>query len=247
MTPTASKPKIAIVVHLYYDDLWPELANYIRNVPPPFTLYVTIPTASIAEAMVARSFPKAKIVRAPNVGRDLLPFLRLLPELQSFDAVCKIHSKRHEAWRRELLDSILKTRDRTKVIVQAFVNDPSLGMVGSAALFLDGNSQTIRLTRARMEQLLGSVPPRFGFFAGTIFWVRPAFVAGLAETFPDSAFVEHGDDDGQPEHVVERLFGAEMLRDGRRIGLAARDAMQTVPGMTQGRRDDFRAVLARLG
>jgi lipopolysaccharide biosynthesis protein len=210
--------QVAIVAHLYYEEMWPELAHYIRQIPPPAALYVTVPPRSSAISHIRKSFPKAEILTVEDVGRDVLPFLLLLPELQQYTAVCKVHSKKDPLWRRILLDGVAADRDLARRIIEAFKADPLLGMVGAQRTFIKGVTSTWGRTQEILNETIGQLPPDFGFFAGTIFWVRPAFVSHLASYFPPASFVPHSDRDGHPEHALERMFGVEMTKDGRRIG-----------------------------
>lgn len=89
--------KIAVVLHLIYEDLWPEFRKAISQIDQPFTLFVTCPEEKYSDirALVSIEFPDAKITPRENRGRDIMPFLSLLPNLisQGFEIICKIHSK----------------------------------------------------------------------------------------------------------------------------------------------------------
>jgi lipopolysaccharide biosynthesis protein len=214
---------VAVVAHLYYEEMWPELARCIRQIPPPVDVYVTVPPSSAAGPAIRAAFPRAEIVVADNVGLDVLPFLKLLPVLQRYTAVCKLHSKRDPHWRQMLIAGVAANRDLTKRIVAAFEADPLLGMVGGRRVFVPGPAATYQRTYELVRAAMGEPPRDYGFFAGTMFWVRPAFVAALPERFPAATFAPHTDTDGHPEHAVERAFGIEMTKEGRRVGLVDDD------------------------
>jgi len=90
--------KTAVVLHLNYEDLWPEFRDAIKQIDQTFTLFVTCPAEKFSDTsdLVSFDFPEAKIMPHENRGRDILPFLSLLPSLisQGFEIICKLHSKR---------------------------------------------------------------------------------------------------------------------------------------------------------
>jgi lipopolysaccharide biosynthesis protein len=235
--------KTAAVAHLYYADLWPELAFYLRNLPEDAHLYVTMATDSSEDRAVLKDFPRAEIVRFPNVGRDIAPFIALLPELQKFDVVCKIHTKRNirgnSRWRRELLRGVLDDRNLVNKILETFETRPRLLVVGSSVFYLDGEKYLFK-NRALLEQHFGEIPEAFGFFGGTMFWVRPQMLSDFPDRYPTSAFVPHTDIDGHLEHAIERLIGLRAYSEGGEIGLATIDwldnpKLEIIPARQRGR------------
>lgn len=216
------RPTIAIAAHVYYAELWPELAAMIRQVPYPFTLFVTLPDGADFEAQIHREFPQAIVRPVVNVGRDIAPFLSLLPELKDFDLVCKLHTKRdiplYRPWRIEALRGVLGGPPVLEQIVSAFAETPALAMAGSGALFIDG-PYYMYLSRERLLAFQPDLPANFGFFAGTYFWARPSVFADFHDAFPTSAFIPHRDGDGQLEHAIERLFGVRAATVGGLVGL----------------------------
>ncbi len=218
--------KVAAVVHLFYEEQWRELARYLGNILQEFVLYVTIPDFSDADREVLRDFPAAHVIRVPNIGRDVAPFIALLPALQSVDLVCKVHTKRtianSDLWRRELLRGVLGSQTLVRTILEAFEAEPDMVLVGSRSLFLDGPRHDVG-TRALMAKYFGALPARYGFFGGTMFWVRPALLADFPAIFPLSDFVQHDDPDCHVEHAVERLIGVRaVMTAGAKVGLVKR-------------------------
>ena len=105
--------QIAVIVHVYNPALWAELATYLRNIPLDFSVFVSVPVGT-DPAFVLADFPKARVINVRNIGRDVAPFLQLLPELQAFDVVCKMHSKSHDEWRAEALRAQYPDRARIR-------------------------------------------------------------------------------------------------------------------------------------
>ncbi|MCX5578964.1 rhamnan synthesis F family protein [Kaistia terrae] len=86
--------RIAIVVHLYFHDLWPEFEDALRRVDAPFHLIVTLNELD-PDARMRACFGRCQVVVYPNKGRDVGPFMQLLREgfLDGFGFVCKLHGK----------------------------------------------------------------------------------------------------------------------------------------------------------
>lgn len=222
MSVIKGPPAIAVVAHLYYEEQWPELAALIRLIRSDFALFVTIRETSSAASLIRADFPHATVRPVPNLGRDVLPFLMLLPELQGFDLVCKLHTKRNaprfRPWQLEALRGVLGGSGLIDLIVGTFAQVPELMIAGSGAVFVDGHFHMYG-AQQQIEAVLPNLPKAFGFFAGTMFWARPQLFADFGDIFPASQFVPHVDIDGHPEHAVERLFGARIASLGGSVGL----------------------------
>jgi glycosyltransferase involved in cell wall biosynthesis len=234
MSDGLSDVKIAVAVHLFYDDLWDEIAEFVRRIPIPFDLFVTIPFEQVDtfKGQVLRSFPHARLVPVPNVGRDVVPFLSLIPQLiqGGYLAVCKLHTKKGStqptAWRRMMLNGLLGSRELIRSILLEFRLDPTLVIAGVRDLYMSGPQYMLTnqkpLERLRSLAYPGRKPPAdWGFFAGTMFWARPELFERLAGTV--RLHGRQADDgerkDGQEAHALERLLGMAAALEGGSIGL----------------------------
>jgi lipopolysaccharide biosynthesis protein len=130
----------AVILHLYYIDLWPEFERYLGTLKD-FDLYLSLsftPPESFLQ-MVRIVFPKTKIFVWSNRGRDILPFLKIfkLIEPLNYRYICKIHSKKSlgrldydgACWRRDLLSSLLGSRAQVKKIKKIFSLDAKVGLI----------------------------------------------------------------------------------------------------------------------
>lgn len=220
-----TKPRIAVVLHLYYPDLWDSLAAHVSQIEEPFDLYVTISEEHF-EAMkpvVEKRFPNAEILPAENKGRDILPFLHILEKIPSakYQYFCKIHSKKAlhrwwadgDFWRENILADLLGEKEVTASILKKFDNNPKLGLLASwnnlqhyTPASHDPNRRTVRELAARMGI---SGFSHYQFPGGGMFWARDAALDPLrkacvrADEFPS----ELGQEDGTMAHAVERAFG----------------------------------------
>jgi lipopolysaccharide biosynthesis protein len=224
----------AIVVDLYYDELWPDFESRLSRLSQPFTLIVTtVKARPQLTDRIRATFPDARIVNYPNRGRDVGPFIQLLRDkhLDKFDLVCKVHGKKSVAlgpqaffgdvWRRSMLNDLLGSDRHVKAIVGRFAADPSVGLIGPARFRLpneyrrsyrDTWGQGNELMTKKLAAKLGCSSEEFvlDFFAGTMFWISRDLLDLLKpldlslDSFPD----ERGQTDGALQHALERLFGA---------------------------------------
>jgi hypothetical protein len=231
---------LAIVIHVYYEETWGDIAGVLRRLTAPFDLIVTTtPGRERLIETIRREFPYAEIEVIENRGRDVRPFLTLLERgrLDRYRYVCKVHGKKSSdggrkshmgsLWRRRLLFDLLAAPGLVRSIVDRFERDPSVGMIGPRAFRLPSDTYSEELSwSANKEQVLNlaermGIPPdqfRLDFFGGTMFWVRPEALAplrslGLSEDFSE----EKGLLDGGLEHATERLFGASVVAAGYRL------------------------------
>uniref|UniRef100_UPI003340CCFF rhamnan synthesis F family protein n=1 Tax=Castellaniella defragrans TaxID=75697 RepID=UPI003340CCFF len=227
--------KIAVVVHLYYEDLWSEIVLFLRNIPIVFDLYVSVSEDSNVEALrkqVHRLFPAARVLTTSNAGRDIGPFLTVLPLLaaSNYTAICKLHTKKGqtlpEMWRTLMLQGVLDNKYLVSGILRCFQADPDLLLVGAKDLYVSGPT-LIMDNGPKLKKLAGQLypgkplPPEWGFFAGTMFWMGPRTLKKLLQLTDAgiSLEAEDGSNDGKTAHAMERLFGLIATQENGHIGL----------------------------
>lgn len=226
-----SCPKAAIVVHIYYLDLWPEISRYLLSVGIEFDLHITCSDLleEVVREDVLKIFQDAEIHVFPNQGMDTLPFLRLIPELKmrGYELVCKLHTKKGvqplgQIWRRHLLDSLVGAPEIVSDIVQAFRADQSLMIAGPSLLYVSARTVMYE-NKSRLEKLaksvssLGYLPEDWGFFAGSMAWFRVDALMSLAWAVNQSIdqsvnLIERinessANSDGSFSHALERALG----------------------------------------
>ena len=214
--------RIAVVLHLYYTDLWPEIRKALGNLPHEFDLFVTVGENSHhgIDERIRASFPHAHVDQLPNRGRDIGPFVTVLAkyDLSAYDLVCKIHSKKSphrndgDRWRADLLHRLLGDPLIIGEIFDVFDQDPEVGIVGPANN-LDRSRASWGSNKERMKELIHrmgcSDNLKLEFFAGSMFWFRPAALQplkGLGLSLDDFE-AEEGQLDGTLSHALERIFG----------------------------------------
>jgi lipopolysaccharide biosynthesis protein len=240
VTDGPADPQVAVVAHLYYEDIWPDIAGALRSLTMPFDLIVTTVAGreSLIES-VRRSYPRAQIEVMENRGRDIGPFLALLEggRLDGYRYVCKVHGKKSsdggrkaymgELWRRRLLFDLLGAPRAASAAIAKFERDPSIGMIGPKAFRLpnanypeDLSWAANRPTVLKIAERMGVPADRFrlDFFGGTMFWVRPEALKPLRDLrltaeIPD----ERGLVDGDLPHALERVLPTSVLAAGYKL------------------------------
>ncbi|WP_277809983.1 glycoside hydrolase family 99-like domain-containing protein [Chromohalobacter canadensis] len=224
MTAVERHHDTAVVLHLYYPDLWDEISPYLAHLNGDYDLYVTLPESASdeAEARVRRDVPEARFARVANRGRDISPFLEVLRGIMEhgYGQVCKVHAKRSvhrgdgDDWRREMFGSLLGSAEKIAAIRSAFEKHGDLGLVGPAGHWLSYTRYwgIHPESPARVKALLkamGSETPldSLNFFAGSMFWCRPEALKPLLDNVDWDDF-EHelGQTDGALGHILERVI-----------------------------------------
>lgn len=222
LTRPEGEPKILVVAHVHYPELWADIDDRLVRMPEDFDLIVTV-TEGSAEAAIPRIMsrhPKARIEVVPNKGRDWAPLVRLANKglLSGYDAVAKVHTKKSEhridgdGWRIALLDGIFESPDQIRRIVDLLKEDRSVGLVVPNGQVVGtehwGSDQPI------VEALAYRLPMAFDpdelhFPAGSMFWCRPWLLERIADLdINDEHFEpEAGQYDATTAHALERLIG----------------------------------------
>ena len=228
-------PRLAVVAHLYHEDLWPEIRRSLYGVPEPFDLYITVPpTLNVStRQQLRRDFPRLSVLELENRGRDILPFLTVLRRIRAsrYQLVCKVHSKKtvHRAtgaeWRERALGSLLEPGSVDRILGM-FSEQPELAIVGPEGMVLQstyywGTGDQALANRRHVRTLatragIDAAAEDFYFVAGSMFWFRPGALTRLLEM--DLAENEFEDETGQQNgtlaHAMERFFGLLVSSQG---------------------------------
>ncbi|MEM6340909.1 MAG: glycoside hydrolase family 99-like domain-containing protein [Pseudomonadota bacterium] len=221
---SARTAPFAIVVHVYYGDLWPEFRDTLNRVGIDFDLFVTVTyhgdeTDDLVEE-IRNDFPEAMVLPVENRGRDILPFFRLINSgaLDEYDSVAKFHTKKSphredgEKWRRHLISGILPPDD-LPAMVDAFLQDDKAAFWVADGQHYDDirwwgtNQTTVRDLLRRLEiEITGD---KLAFPAGSIYWMKPIIV-GLLKSLhltEEQFETESAQVDGTIAHAIERTMG----------------------------------------
>lgn len=238
--PRMDKSDTAIIIHLYYIDLWPHISQFLRTVDfSNFDIFVSIPTNSFSYGeKIRKDYPDARIIEVPNRGRDVLPFLMICKGIvdKGYIKILKIHSKKstHRKDGQEWLDGMLNTLlpDNRKQLdsIIAKLDDPNTGIIGphnqyiSLPVNFDANSMHIlkliqEIFDKKTSQEISNKRTDYGFFAGTMFWARMDTISSVINhSFNIRDFeAENGQIDGTLPHALERVFTLVAELEGKNI------------------------------
>jgi predicted HAD superfamily hydrolase len=212
---------------MHYADLMEKVAGYLRFIPFPFDLYVTITDAAAATdigSTIAAMVPNAQLTVLPvlNIGRDVKPlYTDVAAMLTRYDIIGHIHGKKSafnngatEGWLDFLLDRLMGSEKTVQTIFDRFQHDPQAGLIYPTTFYrlpywantwLSNRGWAAKLQeRLRLPSLPESY---FPYPVGNMFWargmaIRPLLELGLRESdFP----VEAGQNDGEIMHALERF------------------------------------------
>ncbi|MGY2734363.1 glycoside hydrolase family 99-like domain-containing protein [Sphingomonas sp. UYP23] len=234
---TPQPVSLGVVIHAFYPDVLREIVDICGEIEESFKYFVTTNAAVEEEVrtILQNQDKDFTLLVLPNRGRDVLPFLKVLEQMEreGIEFFAKVHTKRslHRAdgaqWRRELYDAVIG-RDTFAASITAMRDDPRIGMLGpdghlvSMDTYLGSNLERI----TKYAGVLGVSPDRlleYSFFAGTMFIarvesLRPILTLGLTDQdFEDEA----GQIDGTLAHTLERILTICVLSRGYRIGASS--------------------------
>lgn len=228
--------RIAVVAHVFYGHLWPELARCIRNFDKASSrVFVTVTDDKLKD-IVLHDFPDATIEVVSNQGYDILPFWRVLSKisLADFDLVAKLHTKRDcddwvncwpifgGAWRRRLL-SFCVTSENLRRALEKF-QCPRVGMVAHGSLIVGKpdryweSKKCFDVARKEVARMGLGFPSKPEFVAGTMFLVRSSLLRPVVSAMSPGLFEMNMDHaTGTAAHSYERLFGYVVKAQGYEI------------------------------
>ena len=216
------KNENALVAHLYYFDLLPELLSLIeRNVN--LDAFITIPVHFSREQVgeILASLDNVYVLRVQNRGRDILPFLNIYPIIKSYSYanLVKVHSKKSPQRADGALlrkRALLELLDPSIVpgVLRALNTDPKIGLIApsnslcslSNSDYLINNRKQLNYCLSRLGLVDSSL--NFEFIAGSMFWARVDALRMLSDlSLREEDFEEElGQLDGTLAHAIERLF-----------------------------------------
>lgn len=91
------KEKILVHMHVYYVDLFDQLADVVDGIDLPKSIVITYVDKKINKNLFKKRFPDADIRLVDNVGYDIKPFVDVVNSvnLDDFTYVLKLHTKRN--------------------------------------------------------------------------------------------------------------------------------------------------------
>lgn len=193
---------IAVLAHVFYPDMMPELMEYINNIPSPYDLYISVANDSGADVINdflsnkkdsfnLRSF-EIRVV-AENRGRDIGSLLITMQDVvldKNYDYICRVHSKKSpqnsmtqsEHFKKQMFDNLLLNKVFVSKLLKFLRRNPNVGFLAPSMVHIGyptlGHSWfTNKQLALDVANKLGIIVPfdDFSPFAayGTMFWFRP--------------------------------------------------------------------------
>ena len=218
--------KLAVVVHLYYIDLWPSIEKKLRNINTAFDLYVSVSSSNkdFKVENINKYHNRTNIVEVPNRGRDVLPFIMIMNRIRGlgYEHVLKIHTKksRHRKdgadWFKDVIGNLLPNDNND---LYSTLNNEDCGIIGprghivSLSRHLGSNKVHLlnliyKLTNKKDSQYLKHAEV-YPFIGSTMFWARVDYLTPLLDLYlmPSDFESEQGQIDGTMAHAIERILG----------------------------------------
>lgn len=227
--------KIAVHLHLYYEDLLDEFCEYLNHIPEAFDLYISCKESANPKAIRSKaknSIAQVKHVevrKTQNRGRDIAPFYVLFrEELLQHDYLLHIHTKKslyngadNVNWRRWALNGVLKNPRCYYETIRLMEEDNAGLVYGEKTDDLDVFVYHWLRNIPKSAEVLSRMGMPFDsemlqYPVGSFFWakteaLKPLFDLKLTyEDFDE----EQGQIDGTLAHALERVIAYMMTCQG---------------------------------
>ena len=227
------RPRIAVVLHLFYEDQLGLFLEYLSHIPVGFDCFVSVKSSEIREVSVAfealSHLCRLEVKSFPNVGRDMAPcFVGFGKELLHYELVLKLHGKKSphnselQDWLSLTLQGLLGApwiiRHHWALLLGSNIGitsilppQPVLQAIERDSCWGHQFRSFDRCTRERERLGLSDLQPDepFKFPVGSMFWCRAEVLRPLVDlNLRWSSFDrEAGQLDGTLAHSLERLVG----------------------------------------
>lgn len=220
-------PTILVHLHLHYLSMANYFAAYLKNIPFDFDLFLTV-SQEVDESKLRAAFdlPRSKNVAIryfENRGRDVLPFLEVLKEVDDgYEYALHIHSKKSvhnpsfgTSWLSHLMSQLLYSEAYVENLIY-LMESFNVGLIVPEVIdkllpsYKWGrNKEIVEKLFSRINVNSIDLDSKLIFSAGNMFWVKPAalkklYTAGIkANEFPPEPIPI----DGTLAHALERAWG----------------------------------------
>lgn len=220
-------PDIGIHLHLHYPDMLEECIAYLKRVPFPFSLYVSLQDTAVEQSVIQTiqqylpAVQRLEVRAVPNRGRDIAPFIvEFGKALQQHQIIAHLHTKKslHNSalanWFQEIMSALFGSSEQITQIIQLLQTDAKFVYPASNASVLIGkngwgeNYETAQRVAKKFFHLKINQFPSVEFPQGTMFWATTAALRkflNLPLKYSDFP-AEPIRPDGTLAHALERLL-----------------------------------------
>ena len=221
----------AVIIHAFYVEVFESLLNKLSDcLDLGLMIYVTCPQENVStiEHLLNQTVFTYVIHSCANHGRDVLPFLEVLPRIveAGHPYLIKIHTKKtlHRQDGDEWLESLTKDligRKSLEKILERFSDDDYLGVIGPAGNVLPVH-RYLGSNLPHVQKLLEKLSIPYEkyldtyFVAGTMFAAKTDAMQPLLDIKLTSGDfeTESGQTDGTLAHAVERIISIAAMKAG---------------------------------
>jgi lipopolysaccharide biosynthesis protein len=222
-TERPSGTRLAIIIHAFYPDVLELLLNRMpAGMKKNGELFITTIAEheDVVHGIAAKLSMPFEVFVFPNLGRDVLPFLKVLRYIKDkgFTYLLKLHTKKSlhredgDKWRDDLYAKLLDDQ-LVERLTTYFTDHPEVGLIGPEgyisplSYYWGSNEVTVRALGRRLG--IGELNiEQHHFIAGTMFFARICALEPLLHlALSDEDFEpEQGQVDGTLAHAIERVI-----------------------------------------
>lgn len=252
----APKPRVALVLHLFFPDLVAEMAQYAAAMPADADIYISTNTEEKRQVILDRfagvTQGQLEVRVINNRGRDVSSLMvGMRDAIPQYDYVCFVHDKKSgqvkpgsigESFAWKCLKNMLYSPDYVANILRTFVENPRLGLLvppepnHSYYFFSLGDEWSWNFDNTRiLAQKMGLTVPiseakRVIAPLGSFFWFRTAALQRHFDNQMDyTDFPEEPlPDDGSVSHALERIYPFVAQQAGYYTGVVMSDELARI-------------------
>lgn len=236
------KRRIALIIHIYFEDLIEYCYKYASSMPKDADIYITT-NSEEKKKLIVTTFEKLEcgkleIIVIENRGRDISALLVACKDfLLDYDYVCFAHDKkttqvvpyiRGESFSYKCFENVLTTPHYVQNVLKTFEENPRLGMLSPPPPNHADFYPTIGMGWSINYDITENLAKKLEINVdlnrykdpiaplGTIFWFRPKALKTLIEyDWEYSDFPkEPNNTDGTLLHAIERIYPIVSQHEG---------------------------------
>lgn len=229
--PYEKNKRTALFVYLFYDDLFDECINYIKNVPKHIDIYIATDSEQKVKRLkhLTNSIKNnLNVIKTNARGRDIAVFVTVFAKyLKTYEYACFLHDKKSsymgytvgKNFRKLLWDNMMISENYIKHILKIFDEEDHIGLLVPPNVYHGKYfssyccywGENYKNTEQCMKQIDDKVPlacDKDPVAVGSVFWFKTKALLPITklnlknEDFPPEPFPN----DGSKAHAVERLF-----------------------------------------
>ncbi len=238
--------KVALIMHIYFEDLIDYCYNYASSMPSNAHIYITTNTPEkkklIEERFKNIDAKKVEVILIKNRGRDVSALLTGAKDfVMDYDYVCFAHDKKvgqldlgikGESFSYHCFENILHNKAFVENIIDTFEKNPFLGLLTPMPPYHSDYYPTVSFEWGYNYEVTVELAGKLGLKVdmsrdkepiaplGTMFWFRPKAMKTLFDKDWDYEDFppEPNKPDGTLLHAIERIYPFVVQHEGYYCG-----------------------------